>query len=173
MERKLRIVPMLLLLAVAGCETGAPGAVRLPADAEAGEVDFRMAGPGGAALMVPVYVNGEGPLDFVLDTGATFTCVSEQTAERLALPERHATGVGVGVGGTGRLRLVQIDSLRLGGAVAADLPACRLDLSHAEALGIGLDGLLGLNFLSNFLLTVDFEREVVRLEPPGGAPAGD
>jgi hypothetical protein len=77
------------------------------------------------------------------------------------------------VGGTGRLRLVQIDSLRLGGAVAAQLPACRLDLSHAEALGIGLDGLLGLNFLSNFLLTVDFEREIVRLEPPGGAPAAD
>jgi predicted aspartyl protease len=162
-----------LVAALSGCESGAPGAVHAPADAAAGEVEFTMAGPGGAALMVPVYVNGEGPLDFVLDTGATFTCVSEETAERLRLPERPTAGIGVGVGGTSRLRLVQVDSLRLGGAAAESLPACLLDLAHTEAIGLSMDGLLGLNFLSSFLVTLDFERGVVRLEPPGGLPAED
>jgi predicted aspartyl protease len=157
-----------LVGALVGCEPATPARVHAPPDAAAGEVEFRLAGPGGAALVVPVHVNGEGPFDFVLDTGATLTCVSEETAERLALPERPAAGIGVGIGGSGRLRLVEVDSLRLGGAAAEGLPACLLDLAHTEVIGVRIDGLLGLNFLSNFLVTLDFEREVVRLEPAGG-----
>lgn len=171
--KHLRSLSALAVLALGACDPGAPRQVRAPADPQAGEVELRLAGPGGAALLVPVHVNGEGPLDFVLDTGATFTCVSDETARRLRLPEQPAAGVGVGIGGTGRLRLVRIDSLRLGGAVAEDLPACRLDLAHAEALGMSIEGLLGLNFLRSFLVTLDFERRIMRLEPPGGLQPED
>jgi hypothetical protein len=39
-----------------------------PADTAAGEVPFRFAGPGGAAIVVAVAVDGRAPVDLILDT---------------------------------------------------------------------------------------------------------
>jgi predicted aspartyl protease len=155
----------MLLVGLAACEaTSAPDRVTIPADSAAGEVAFELAGPGGAALTVPVHVNGSGPYRFVLDTGATLTCVNSRVAAELELPEqRGMTGMGAGVASSGRMRLVRVDSLRVGGAAAAGLTACELDLAHVEALGIEIDGLLGLNFLREYRVTLDFEREVLIL----------
>jgi len=158
---------IVLLSASTGCETGAPARVQAPADSAAGEVAFTMAGPTDAAIVVPVFVNGEGPFDFVLDTGATFTCVDAELARRLALPERTgARGVGAGVGGAGQIRLVRVDSVRVGGASAEGLTACEVDLRHARQVGVEADGLLGLNFLKPFRVTLDFERRVLILREP-------
>ncbi|HSJ13018.1 MAG TPA: retropepsin-like aspartic protease [Longimicrobiales bacterium] len=157
----------ILVLAVAGCQPSAPGRVQAPADSAAGEVAFQLAGPNDAAIIVPVTLNGGGPWDFVLDTGATMTCVDQALADSLALPAlRGAVGVGAGVGGGGRLRLVRFDSVRVGGASATDLPGCTLDLSHVQGIGIRADGLLGLNFLKPFRVTLDFERSVLILQEP-------
>ena len=156
-----------LALLLHGCNAGAPARVETPADSAAGELRFRLVGPNEAALVVPVYINGQGPIDFILDTGATFTCVERRTAERLGLePQPLSLGVGVGVGGAGRLELVRIDSIRVGSARAFRLPACVLDLQGMRMLGTDVEGLLGLNFLKNFRLTVDFERSVVGLAAP-------
>jgi predicted aspartyl protease len=162
-----RPLPTLLLVALfAGCDpSGTAVRVQAPADTVAGEIAFELAGPGGAALVVPAWVNGEGPFDFVLDTGATFTCVEVGIARRLELPEaRGVVGVGAGVGAAGQLQLVRIDSLRVGEAHVEGLTGCALDLAHMGAVGIRIDGLLGLNFLRNFRVTVDFEREVLLLQ---------
>ncbi len=148
-------------------EIGTPGQATAPADPEAGEIAFELAGPNDAALMVPVYLNGTGPYDFVLDTGATFTCVEETLAEQLALPEQAGPdAVGYGVGGAGRLRLVALDSLRLGEAVAEELTACVLDLAHFQIPGMDVHGLVGLNFLRAFRVMLDFDRNVLSLTRP-------
>ena len=156
-------------MVLAGCaDAGGVGSTSVPADSAAGEVAFRMTGPGGAALVVPVHVNGRGPFDLILDTGATLTCVDSSLARELELPERRAVlGMAVGVGGSGRVRLHQVDSLRIGAAVARSLTVCALDLTELRRLGGGVRGLLGLNVLRNFRVTLDFGREVVRLAPPG------
>lgn len=162
------IVGAALLVATAACEgIGAPARVTVPADSAAGEVPFRLAGPGGAAIVVPVYINGVGPTDLVLDTGATLTCVDNELAQKLALPERlGAVGVGASVSGTGRLRLLRIDSIRVGGARAEGLTACAVDLQALRAISPNVHGLLGLNFLKNFRVTLDFQRDVLALAAP-------
>lgn len=171
--------PMLLSLSLAAllaqvpaCPlTQGPRGVTYPADPEAGEIAFRFEGPGEAALMVPVEINGAGPFAFVLDTGATLTCVDQALVDSLGLPaQRGAVGTGATVGGTGAVRLVRLDSLRLGGAAAQDLPACVLDLAHIGDVGVQVDGLLGLNFLRRFDLALDFRRNVLTLAEPGPAP---
>lgn len=158
----------LLLWLPTGCNVGgAPARVEAPADSAAGEVAFELAGPNDAALLVPVYLNGQGPFDFVLDTGATLTCVDRSVARQLELPEqRGVLGVGAGVGGAGRIRLVSVDSLRIGASRAFDVTVCELDLAQVEQIGLQVDGLLGLNFLKAFRLTLDFEREVLILTEP-------
>lgn len=165
MPRARSTTPLLLLLAA--CEAGAPARVEAPADSAAGEVPFELAGLGGAAVLVPVYLNGQGPFQFVLDTGATLTCVDARLADSLALPaSRGKLGVGAGVGGSGRLRLVQLDSVRVGTARVVDAPGCVLDLRHIGALGLEVDGLLGLNVLRRFRVTLDFRRRVLILQDP-------
>jgi predicted aspartyl protease len=158
---------LLVCLVASACDIGAPARVDAPADTAAGEVAFRLAGPNDVALLVPVYLNGQGPFDFVLDTGATMTCISHQTAEHLELPrQRGAVGVGVGIGGGGRVSFVRVDSLRLGAAQAFDMTACLLDLQHIQAVGPEVHGLVGLNFLRSFRVTLDFERNVLVLVQP-------
>ena len=161
--RPTRLLLLALLAALPACESPRPAVVEAPADADAGEVPFELRGPGGAALVVPVQVNGEGPFDFVLDTGATLMCLDRTVVERLGLTG-GGTGVGAGVQGTGRLQLVRLDSVRLGGARAERLSACVLDLEHTHALGIEVQGLVGLNFLREFRVTLDFERNVLVLQ---------
>jgi predicted aspartyl protease len=158
------------LFQLAACDMAAPARVTVPADSVAGEIPFRLAGSGGAMLLVAVMVNGEGPFDLVLDTGATLTCLDSRLASELNLPRAAgAFGYGAGVGGTGRVALVRVDSLRLGEAHAERLTACVLDLEHLGQLhGVGttgtqVHGLLGLNFLRNYRVTLDFERNIVSL----------
>ena len=155
------------LFVLASCDVGTPARVQAPADSAAGEVAFELAGPGGAALVVPVFINGQGPFDFVLDTGATFTCVDDALAERLGLREQTGrVAIGAGIGGAGRVRLVGIDSIRIGAASAERLTACVLDLQALQQIGSGVHGLVGLNFLKSFRVTLDFQRNVVGLHAP-------
>lgn len=150
------------LALLSACQVSAPSRAEAPADSAAGEIAMDWAGPNRAALVVPVHVNGRGPYDFVLDTGATLTCVSEELAAELSLPEATGQiGFGAGVGGSGRMRLVRVDSLRVGAARAADLQACALDLGSAQSIGIEFAGLLGLNFLRSFRVVLDFERDMI------------
>jgi predicted aspartyl protease len=157
---------MLLVTAVA-CDYPAPSRVDAPSDATEGTIPFDLAGPGGAALMVPVHINGQGPYDFVFDTGATFTCVDAGLAQELALPE-HAAQIGFarGLGGTGQTRLVAIDSLRIGAAQAFDLTACTLDLEHLQMGGLQPMGLVGLNYMRAFHVTLDFQQNHLHLRAP-------
>lgn len=166
----LRAASILAVAALPGCDVGAPARVEAPADSAAGEVAFTMAGPGGAAMLVPVYIDGRGPYQLVLDTGATLTCLDSALATELGLREARArVAIGAGVGGSGRLRLVRVDSLRVGAAVAEDLTVCALDLAHIAAVGGDAKGLLGLNVLRNFRVTIDFERSMLRLEAAGSS----
>jgi predicted aspartyl protease len=167
----LGVVAVALVIAAAGCvQIGSqPGRV----DPAPGEVSFELAGPGGAALVVPVEVNGEGPFPFILDTGATLTCLDEALVMALDLRDAPGTvGVGGGLQGFGRMRVVSIDSVAVGEARATDLLGCAVDLSSMQQAGLDVRGLLGLNFLKAYRVTLDFTARTVRLDPPQTAAAG-
>jgi predicted aspartyl protease len=157
-----------LVLGLAGCRvSGEPAAASAPADPAAGEVAMAGAGPDAAALLVPVHINGAGPFNLVLDTGATFTCVTTELAEQLQLPDqRGAVGIGAGVHTTARVRIIRYDSVRVGLAVVHDMPGCVLDLSALDIVETGVDGLLGLNFLRAFDVQLDFRRGILTLTSP-------
>lgn len=156
----------LVVLLTAGCVQNDVGGADVAADVKPGEIAFRLAEPNDTAIIVPVTIDGKGPYDFVLDTGATLTCVGDSLASELALPEpRGVFGRGATIGGSGNMRLVQIESLRIGETEATNVMACAIDLSNIRQLGLDVRGLLGLNVLKNFRVTLDFERKVMRLEP--------
>ncbi|HET9440992.1 MAG TPA: retropepsin-like aspartic protease [Longimicrobiales bacterium] len=149
---------------VAGCDLAAPARVQAPADSAAGEVGFHLAAPNEAAILVPVQINGRPEVDFVLDTGATFTCIDISLAREWNLPDQDEVGgIAIGAMNVGRIETVQIDSLRIGNATVYDIAACKLDL-EALRKGFGAHGLIGLNFLKSFDMAVDFDRNILRLQ---------
>ena len=152
---------------LAACVPGAPARTVAPADSAAGVVPFRLEGAGGAAVVVPVEVNGRGPYPFVVDTGATLTCVDAALADSLGLPAAPgAVGLGATIGGAGAVRLVRVDSLRVGAARADALTACVVDLGSVQGIGLRADGLLGLNVLRSYRVTFDFAERTLTLAPP-------
>ena len=161
----LRALALLGSLALVSCGDVSSAQRRAPADTTAGEIEFELAGPGGVALLVPVHINGQGPFDLVLDTGATFTCIDESLAKQLALPDQKGQiGYGAGVGNAGHVRLVRVDTLRVGDASANAITACVLDLAQLKAVSPRVQGLIGLNFLRAFRVSLDFQRRVLVLQ---------
>jgi predicted aspartyl protease len=162
-----RIVLAVAVLMLAACQVPVDATrAELPADAEPGEIRFELAKPNEAAIVVPVMIGEAGPYQFVVDTGATITCLAESLAAELELPERKGVmGVGATVSSSGSLRLVEIESLSIGSTRATNVTACTIDLSQLQNVGLEADGLLGLNVLKNYRVTIDFDKRMMRLDP--------
>jgi predicted aspartyl protease len=101
-------------------------------------------------MMAPVMINGQGPFQFLMDTGANVSCVSRDLAQRLGLaasaPARVHTVVGV------RERPgVLIEHLKVGERSRRSVHAAAL------ALDKGLDGVLGVDWLDGQRLEMGFK----------------
>lgn len=129
------------------------------------EVSFKLASRDRPLILLPVAVNGDGPYQFALDTGACLTVVSRHLAERLGirvLEERE----GYGAGGKLSLGVSRVRSLSIGLCEVNDLEIAVMDLSDLSTMiGEEIVGVLGHNFLANFKLTIDYGRRVVVFEP--------
>lgn len=110
-------------------------------------------------MTVPVMVNGQGPFDFVIDTGADRTVISEELAERLALPEAGKARLHA-MGGSAQVRLVRIGSVGVSTNTARNVKAAAL-----PARNLGADGLLGVDSLKGQRIVMDFVANTLRLEP--------
>lgn len=160
-----RAVWLAAAVASAAC-TQPMGTATPEAGAAPGQTPFTLEGAGGAAVVVPVRLNDRGPYAFVLDTGATLTCLDQMLADELSLPEeRGMLGRGATIGGSGAVSLRRLESIGIGETRATDLTACTLDLEHIRAAGLDVRGLVGLNLLKAYTVTIDFKRNVLSLTP--------
>jgi len=145
----------------------AEGERRMQTGPEAG-VTFRLAGSKQALILLPVFVDGQGPYSFVLDTGAGSTVVSNELADALALPRGENQD---GRGAAGKMILVQsqLPSLTVGQETLASLPVSVADLSFlGRAMGVQVDGALGQSFLRHFVMTLDYAKNELKLRRPVG-----
>jgi len=156
---------ILALTIWSGCTLPASGDFGTPASTTPGEVPFEMAPPNDAAIIVPVKINGRGPFKFVLDTGATFTCIDQKLVDQLKLPEwRGQFGAGVLAPTEGAVKLVSIDTFEVGNTKATDMKACAIEFSRLQTGGLDVRGLVGLNFLKSFQVKIDFKKKVLHLD---------
>ncbi len=128
-----------------------------------GRVKFRLVGNAQPLPLVPVEVNGTGPYEFILDTGAGTTLVTPELASRLAL-QKTGSKEGQTAGGKVNVSLSNVDALQVGRARAKNLQVGITDLTPlANAIGAKVDGDLGYNFLRGFCLTIDYARQELEL----------
>jgi predicted aspartyl protease len=134
------------------------------------EVPFRLAGQAQPLILTPTRVNGLGPFDFILDTGAGTSLVSLDLARRLGIPTEQVKE-GTSAGGKVRLPLGTVESLSVGGARQENVRVGMIDLSDlGKAVGAQIDGDIGYNFLKGFVTTIDYRRSVLELSDGADAP---
>jgi hypothetical protein len=122
-------------------------------------------------VIVPVTVGRRGPFRFVLDTGSTHSAVTETLANALAATRVARTALKAN-GGTVECFVVSLPPLAVGDAVAEGLTVTALPPSTASALGRGVDGILGQDFLSRFRFTIDYRRSWIVWHGPEYVPQG-
>ncbi|MBI1729075.1 aspartyl protease family protein [Candidatus Acetothermia bacterium] len=133
----------------------------LKADAQ---IKFRLAHPAKPLILVPTLVNGKGPYQFALDTGASTTVISPELAQNLSIKSTSAAAM-TGGGGKVQAAIGRVESLAVGGAKVEDLPVMVADflVMLSQATGSKLDGIIGYNFLKEFRVTLDYPNERVCL----------
>jgi hypothetical protein len=131
--------------------TATRGAAIVPVDVYEGHVYVR------------VCVNGRD-LDMVLDTGAPSTSIDLNTAKKAGLTLGAAGRVG-GIGsGTSEAAKVVDASLVLSGTPFSQAIDIGLDLyPMSKAMWHVLDGLLGYDFISRYVIAIDYEKEEMHI----------
>jgi predicted aspartyl protease len=109
-------------------------------------------------MTVPVTINGQGPFDFVVDTGADRTVISAELAERLGLPAAGKATLHA-MGGSGTVSIVEVATLQVSNNVVRDVRAAALPMRH-----VGADGLLGIDSLKGQRIVMDFDANTMRIE---------
>jgi predicted aspartyl protease/Tfp pilus assembly protein PilF len=138
--------------------------------------------PSTAGVEIPLrttlggYLSGEvqlegvdKPLNFIIDTGASVSVISQLLAAREAM-DRFAGETRIRVYGAAGVaedvKMLVLPRVTLGSFARESIPAVVLDLNAInETSGFDQTGIIGGNFLRYFRITFDFQRGVVRLEP--------
>jgi predicted aspartyl protease len=119
--------------------------------------------------LLKVRVNDSPPLNFTIDTGSdVFAIITNRQAKNLGLTPRNGYKVGV--------------AANVGEIEAATIPSANLTLPGVEALNqrievimsddatdpdeSNIDGVLGLEFLKNFIVEIDYEAQTLSLFAP-------
>lgn len=118
----------------------------------------------GGSLIVPVTLNNEKNVRLILDTGATTTVLSTEVAIELGLTSDSESQIATvnTAGGPVQVNLTRVKSMGINGANAKDVVVAIHDLPDIQS---GIDGLLGMSFLNNFLVTLDSDQGQLYLRP--------
>ncbi|MGI8732930.1 MAG: aspartyl protease family protein [Pyrinomonadaceae bacterium] len=113
----------------------------------------------------------EKPQNFIIDTGASISVVSEKLAALEELAEfmtPHRMRVFGAAGVTEDVKTMLLPRVMLGSLIREQVSAAILDLEPVnETTGFTQAGILGSNFLRHFRVSFDFRRGLIRLEPLG------
>jgi predicted aspartyl protease len=111
---------------------------------------------------LPVSINGSKPFKLMIDTGASGILINSRAAEKSGVQRIAAMKFG-GVGDSGLQEGYRAlaESVRVGGLEFQD---CLVDVSDKKALA-DEDGLIGMDIFSHFLVTLDFSKQELRLDP--------
>lgn len=150
---------LLALLAMVLTATGCVSPLLLDDDGALAIVPYRTLETG--QMAVDVMVEGKGPYVFALDTGASITVIFDDAREKAGISLRSDNEALIhGMVGIGHFPLVTIGQLQLGGATWANARVA--SMPGKKLVERGLDGLLGIDFLSQFAVEISVEESLVR-----------
>ena len=133
------------------------GPLPRPEDLGDGGAQLETAADASLRMTVPVFLDGAGPYEFVVDTGANRSVVADTVATALGLPEAGSAPVH-SIAGLETTSLVRVRQLRVGPVKSG---AMRLPVMPRDRLGA--DGLLGVDMLRNRRVALNFKDKVFEI----------
>jgi predicted aspartyl protease len=117
-------------------------------------------------LVVSAFVNGRGPFNLAVDTGASLSVISRGVARRAKVAtDGSVRARAIGAGGALDAVFARVSSVELGDLRAADLDVAVMRLTPiSRAIGFRLDGVLGFNFLRRYRVTIDYPKQVLSFD---------
>jgi clan AA aspartic protease (TIGR02281 family) len=114
------------------------------------------------AIIIPnVILNNKLGVNFILDTGATYTSISKSTANQLGLDLSNARIVSLKTAnGIIQVPRIVLDTININGIEAYNVEVTIHDVPAAK----NVTGLLGLSFLDQFKLTIEKKNNKIILE---------
>ncbi len=133
--------------------------VSLSPDSEAPHIGFSLVRD--SLVVVPVFLNGQGPYRFLLDTGATHSILSSAVADQLRISASRSGSL-ITAGGALPVTLCVIDIVQIG---PVRLGKTTIAVTDAELLRtLHIDGLLGADYLKQFRISIDYLHRVLSLQ---------
>ena len=128
------------------------------------DISFRLAQK--HFVIVPVLVNGQGPYDFLLDTGSTTSVVDRKFAKELGLKPLQETVIRT-ASGTERVPIARVHRIDVGSHSTQTVLVLCSKMDGIRSLDKNIRGILGFNFLSRFRYTLDYKGKTLRFEDAG------
>jgi len=118
-------------------------------------------------IYVQAKVNGQGPLWFIFDTGAGVTVLDQARAETLVLEmQGQIEGRGAGEGST-NVSVIPGASFELPGVELINQTIMSIPLKSIEPFeGRVIDGVLGYDLISRFVVEIDYAGRMIHLYEP-------
>jgi hypothetical protein len=161
------MILLLGLVCISGCQRGVEQKTLapLPSGERAVRLMILQGADGTTLALVPVYLNGEGPFAFALDTGASHSVVDSDLAEKLKLPVAGHTVKTTGVAAITRATPVLVENWRVGEVELPPRTLVTLDMPDTNEQ-YALQGLLGSDVLSLYgTVQIDYRGAVLILHP--------
>jgi len=118
-----------------------------------------------AVPIVEVRINGSGPLWFALDTGSSRMLIDASLVDTLGLTRGTPDSIhGAGAGAVPVTRIAGEVSFTIGTLTSRGHELSAVDLSRI-GLRDRLDGILGYDFLRRHVITIDYARGQVTIDP--------
>ena len=120
----------------------------------------------GNNILVQIRINNAPPLWFVFDSGASINVINERTARKLGLESKGSSTLDAN-GGTVNGSLVENTTINLSGVKASGqrIAAVPLDALAAYS-GRDVQGILGNNFIRNFVVEIDYAKRTLTFHNP-------
>lgn len=117
----------------------------------------------GHLIVIPVTINGTGPHEFLLDTGASTTLLTPELARQLRLRPIDRIEL-VTVTGSQILVRSELERVTVGAQTATDVEVVISELREVRAAGSNIRGVLGQNFLARFNYLIDYGAQRLEFE---------
>jgi hypothetical protein len=123
----------------------------------------------GHLIVVPTYVNGRGPFDFLVDTGTNTTLIDVGLAAELELKPLRKQSLRTFTGSEEASRY-SLGPITVGAHCVPRLAALAVEMSTIHRVDPRIRGLLGLDFLLEFDFLLDYGHQQIELYDPTETP---
>ena len=131
---------------------------RFTAGGSAPGVPFELSGN---LIILEVRVNRSKPLHFIFDTGAEISVIDPQSARALKLRTKGKLKLDA-IGGSVQSGLISSVSLSVPGVEVFNQALATIDLdAFAPLFGFKIDGIIGHDFINNFVVEIDYASGVM------------